>query len=70
VFVISCRHQREWPTASIVGSAAPDQRPHRAEQPHDPNHQAFEQSGMDAKPSNVTDTVIEAMPDIHPIDTA
>jgi hypothetical protein len=46
--------------ASIVGSAAPDKRPHRAEQPHDPNHQAFEQSGMEAKPSNVADTVIEA----------
>jgi hypothetical protein len=62
---------RDWPpTASIVGLAAPDQRPHRAEQPHHPSHQAFDQSGMDAKLSNVADTVIEAMPDIHPIDTA
>jgi hypothetical protein len=45
---------------SIVGSAAPDKRLHRAEQLHDPNHQAFDQSGMYSKSSNVADMVIEA----------
>jgi hypothetical protein len=47
-------------SASIVGSAAADERPHRAEQPHDPNNQAFDQSGSYSKSPKVADTVIEA----------
>lgn len=54
------RLARNLPWASIVGLAAPDKRPRRAEQLHDPNHQAFDQSGMYSKPSNVADMMIEA----------